>query len=531
MGDVIIDLYKKHVTKEHKIAFLVTWLGGILIHAYKFLNYLPNYDSLLNIYSKQDMLESGRWALSLACGISSYFDLPWVIGLLSCTYIALTAVIVVSVLRIKKPMIIALVGLFLASAPATTQIYVFLFTADGYMLGLLLAALGVYLSRIEEKRISRHIVSALCICIACGIYQSHVSFALILALVYFMDVLLYDRFSKKDCLKWVLRQAILYSVALAAYFVIWKGTMWVLGVSPNEYQGLSQLGEGVNVISNFIVKPIKSVLIYFMQNDVIEHGFTVYATLNILNLVLLGIAILMACIKSKIYKRTWALILFALCLIAMIPFSCYCHWVSNSVIYQARMLQCLILVFVLSMILVEGWMGKRIKNLACVLLLVTVINNVLMANVSYFYMEKSYERTYAEGIEIMDRVYDLQEHHEIERIAVIGTRKDIALDFADPETKKLNVPGQVQIITNVVTETMIMWTGQTESFLDYAFDLTLEPLPYQEKKDLLETSNEVQNMPCWPAQDSVKVLDGILVIKFSNEIGEEQEIPMGDKYH
>ena len=166
MGEGIIELYQRKIKREYKFAFISSFVIALLIHFYKFVNTLPNHDSLYNYYSDQNVLGSGRWALSLACGISSYYDLPWVNGLLSCIYISLTVVVMVALFRIKNYVVIGLVGALLAAAPSTTETLFFLFTADGYMLSMFLAALAVYFSRVEEKRLSRWILSSICVCIS-----------------------------------------------------------------------------------------------------------------------------------------------------------------------------------------------------------------------------------------------------------------------------------------------------------------------------------------------------------------------------
>ena len=76
MGEGVLKYYKTKIRKEYKIAFYSTLIVALLVHIYKFTNTLPNHDSLYNYYSTQNIIGSGRWALSLACGISSYWDLP-----------------------------------------------------------------------------------------------------------------------------------------------------------------------------------------------------------------------------------------------------------------------------------------------------------------------------------------------------------------------------------------------------------------------------------------------------------------------
>lgn len=152
MGLELLDFFKFKVKKEYKIAFFTTFIITLLVHLYKFTNTLPNNDSIMNYYSNQNVLASGRWALSFVCGLSSYYDLPWIIGLFSCLFISLTVVVVVALFKIKNPILIKLIGALVGSSPATTETFFFLFTADGYMISMLLASLAVYFSRIDEKR-------------------------------------------------------------------------------------------------------------------------------------------------------------------------------------------------------------------------------------------------------------------------------------------------------------------------------------------------------------------------------------------
>ena len=518
MGEGLLHFYRTKLKKEYKFAFVSTFLIAMLIHIYKFVNTLPNHDSVYNYYSDQNVLGSGRWALSFACGISSYYDLPWIIGLFSCIFIALTVVVIVALFKMKNPVLIALTGALLAASPATTETFFFLFTADGYMLSMFLAAVAVYYTRIEETRKSRWLFGGACISVSCGIYQSYVSFALVLAVCYFMDVLLDNRHSKEDCFKWVLRQVILYGAALAAYFVIWKLCMHFSGTVANIYQGISEVGKiSVGLLVNGLKESIETTVRYFVQWDVFKHGFSLYAVLNLLVLGALAVGLVQACLKSGLLKRTWALVLLVLCLVALIPFGCMWHFVSEYVVYRAMMLQCCTLIFVLTALLFEKWAKKALaKDLVCLLLALTVFNNGLMANICYFYMHFCYERSYAEGVEMMMDIHDLQGEYEFDKMTVIGSRyKDVQLENTDPETGEMLSVGNFHILSRMIEKTLLFDGIHIELFLKGTYGLDLDLTTIAERDALLATE-EVQTMPIWPADGSIAVVDDILVIKLSD---------------
>ena len=108
MGEGLIRFYHTKIKREWKMAFAVAFFCGLLIHIYKFTNTLPGHDSLFNVYSSQNMAKSGRWFLAIACGFSSYFDLPWIDGLFSLFWIAVTAVLIVDLFRMENPVLIFL---------------------------------------------------------------------------------------------------------------------------------------------------------------------------------------------------------------------------------------------------------------------------------------------------------------------------------------------------------------------------------------------------------------------------------------
>ena len=520
MGEKILQFYQTKLRKEYKTAFVSTFIITMLIHLYKFTNTLPNHDSLYAYYSDQNVLGSGRWALSWACGISSYWDLPWIIGLLSCVFIALTVVVIVALFQLKNPVLIGLIGALLAASPATTETFFFLFAADGYMIAMFLAALTVYFYRMEETRISRLLLSGICICISCGIYQAYVSFALLLAVCYFIDSLLQNNHSKQECFKWVLRQVIIYTISLAGYYVIWKLCMHFSGTVANDYQGISKVGRiSASLLVNGLLNSIKSTILYFLQWDVLENGFTLYSVLSILFLLIMAAGLVISCIKSGILKRTWAVVLLLLCLIAVIPFACMWCFTSDSVKYRAMMLQSLTLLFVLTAVLYERWAKPAAKDAVCLFLILVLFNNALMANISYFYMNLCYEYTYAEGSEMMVRIHTLQEQYDFEKIAVVGTRlQEVQHEDFDSETHKMLNTGKIHILSGLLEKTLLFDSEHTVRFLQATFGMELEPLDFAQRSELLH-KEDVQTMGCWPSGDSVAVIDDVLVIKLSDTEG------------
>lgn len=517
MGEGLIRLFKNKLKQEHKIAFAATFFTALLIHFYKFANTLPNHDSLYNFYSDQNVLGSGRWALSAACGISSFYDLPWVIGILSCFFIALTTVVITMLFKLENPVLIWLSGALLAAAPATTETLFFEFTADGYMIAMLLSALGVYLSRIEEKRVSRQLIAGVCICVSCGIYQAYVSFALILAVCYFMDALFRDLYDRNTFLKWILRQAVIYIFSLAAYYVIWKLLLKLTGTPANDYQGISEVGKiSVGLFVNGIKSSIKSVLLYFLQWNVLENGFSIYSILNIIFLVTSAVGIVIAFVKSGIYKKKWSVLLIIICIVSIIPFAGMWHFASDGCSYRPMMLQSLTLLFIFTAVLFERWAKKLIKESVCVLLILICANNALIANISYFYLNLSYEQSYAEAIEMMIRIRNFED--SFTKIAVLGSKHgDVFSDNIVPESARKLFTDDIHMLKSGIENSLLYDHEHVTRFLNGIFGSKFESVSYTERTALFESS-AVSKMGCFPAENSMAIIGDTLVIKLSDEV-------------
>ena len=514
MGLNVLTYFKEKTTKSQWLAFVGTFICTILAHLYHFANGLPGRDSFLNYYADQNILGSGRWALSVACGFSSYYDLPWVIGISSCLFLALAAVAVVSVLEIKNPMLVLITGALMATAPTVTETFVFLYTADGYMIAMALAAFAVWFSRIEEGRPGRWILSAVCICIACGIYQAYVSLSLILAVCYFMLELMKNRYEKKAYISWAFRQVIIFAAALAAYYLIWQLCMKVQHVVPNDYQGIAEVGTiSTNLLVHGLKSSIRTFKWYFAPWSVATYGFTPYIALNLVFVLFFVISLIVAVWKSEIWKRPWAVILMVLCLAAIIPFSSIWYFTSYSVYYRAMMLPGMVVLFVFAALNLEYWGKQMLQNLFGCLLIAVILNNMVMANIVYFHMNLCYERTYAQAIAMMDDIREQQSLHNVDQYTIVGQRyEETILKGNDPEYGTTNEIGQIQLFTSILDEDLFIEGIRISSFLDMVFGQKME---YHENAVSLEDP-EIQQMPSWPQDGSMMVIDDMLVIKLSD---------------
>lgn len=511
MGQSIIALYRKYVKQSWKTAFLAALILGFGVHMYKFTNTLPGNDSLYNFYHSQNIVGAGRWFLTVACGLSSFHDLPWIIGLFSVIYLALTTVVIADHFRIENPVLLVLCAGMVTVCPSVTDTLYFEFTADGYFLAMLLAALAARLTRMDTITPGRMAAAAVLICLSCGIYQAYVSVALVMAICGFLMELLENRREAKSCWKWVGGQVLVYGAALAGYYVIWKVLLKLEQVQIADYSGISQLGSfGIHVLIGGVRRMLQTLLLFFFEWNVLEHGLTFYGLTNLLLLVFLAAGLVSAVWKSGIFRRGQQLLLLLLALAALPLSICIWHFTSEQVAYFPRMLSSVCILFVFALVLLERWWKPKWSDLAALAAALMILNNALQANITYFYMERSYERSYAAALEMTMRIRPLAEEAGVERIAIAGNiRTDVSMESSD----------RVEcfpLLSRTVMGDLFYDHIHIGMFVQELIDPDLEFLDQVEAAQIA-ASDEVAQMGIWPAGDSIAVVGDTIVVKLDEQ--------------
>ena len=147
--DIFKRIWKK-IKPQWRAAFFGSIIIGLMTYMYTMTNNFLTYDSMWNLYSDQDMITSGRQFLTYACGISSFYSLPWLNGVLAIFYLGIAAAIVTEGFEIKSKMGAVLVGGLLVTFPAISSTFCYMYTVDGYMLAVLFAALAFFADRQEK---------------------------------------------------------------------------------------------------------------------------------------------------------------------------------------------------------------------------------------------------------------------------------------------------------------------------------------------------------------------------------------------
>ena len=399
----------------------------------------------------------------------------------------------------------------LAMSVSTTETLFFEFTADGYFLALMMCALAACLS-CKGNRWYHYAVSGVCVCLSLAVYQAYLSFAGVLCICYLVTQILNGSMDAKASWKWIGKHIAVYGTAMAAYFVIWKLILAITGIQATDYQGINEVGTlHLATVLSGAVDSVKNLLLYFLEWNVLEHPITLYAVLNMLFLLCFFAIVIGAVIKSGVGKVAANVLTLLLCLAACIPMISVWRFLSDGVQYRPMMMHSASLLYILALVLFDKWACKRTSTAFGLLMALICFNCAVMANISYFYLDKCYERSYYMGSRIIERIEQVQDDDdgEIQSIAFVG---NLANEVAIINTEQ----GQrIPLLGAGLEEHLLYDHAHAYLYICNTYGLEL-PAASHEDRQRIENTVVVQTMGVWPEEDSVKIVDGVLVIKLSD---------------
>lgn len=495
------------IKKEYKTAFLSAFFIGLLIHMPAMLSDIPNHDGLGSMYFDQNMITSGRWFLTVACGFSTYYTIPWLIGLLGLFFLGMTAVVLTELLEVDDPAAIMLMSGLLVSFPSLASTFAYVYTLDGYMLALLLAVSAVLCTK---KRKSGFVGGAVCLAFSMGTYQAYLPFTILLCLY---EVILI--FAGEETLRKKVQEALRYLymgiLGMVVYYVILRILLLIQGKELASYQGISSGISGAEAGSSFGVGTILHMYADFFRftgrgNVLFQNFFSLSALL-----VLCGMTLFAACrlgMQRKVWKNPLFFVIIAIAVMAAPLATNVILLISPDVTYHLLMRYQWV-VYLIVMTAFVSRCGKRTAWAGLAAAFVLMFHYALADNIGYTNLQRRYEKTYAYCVRLLDRIEQTEGYYQGIPIAMVGV---VGYE-----------PFPVTDITLPVTSNMIglngdtlLYTGENyELFIRNYLGASLNILSPEEMKDIYY-SEEYIEMESFPAASSVKLVNGMIYVKTEN---------------
>ena len=234
------------ISLQARLSFFCVLFFGLFSHGMGLLNKLSHQDDIANLFSFGATITSGRWMLHVLSWLEALLfgtgnaSLPFYNGLISVFCVGAVCILLVDLLKIRNKVFCALLGCFLIAFPVLTALFSYMFTSHPYMIGLLMMMIGAYLICRETvwwmKGAAVILVGA-----SIGVYQAWLSVLLAVLLIY--DII---ELSEKERIHIFFQrigiQVICVVGGVLAYFAANRFFLNKFGVELTSYQGIDRMG-------------------------------------------------------------------------------------------------------------------------------------------------------------------------------------------------------------------------------------------------------------------------------------------------
>ncbi len=498
------------ISASDKVAFVSAFITGLLIHMPAMLMDVPNHDGLASMYFSQNMITSGRWFLAVVCAVSSFYTVPWIIGLIGLLELALTAVLLKRIFEIENGVTVFIISALLVAFPSLASTFAYVFTLDGYMAGLFLAVLAVYLAKQNH-----YILGGIALAFSLGTYQAYLPFAMLLSIY-----LVWEKMAsgEKNAIKKCLEYVYMGMIGAVLYLVLLKILLAIEGKVLDTYQGIDNL-ENTGLSSRIASLP-------HLYKDFVSFTFSkgfltgnACAVAGGILAVCAAVSAIYLMIKNKLYKKAWFYFV-ALITAVLVPFSAnVVLMITPEVKYHLIMRYQWVLFVIVCMVLCDKCVGKLAKPSQQTLLswigtlaaFAVIVSYAVTINIGYTNLQRMYEKTYAYTIRLLDRIEETPGYYQGVPVAIVG----VIGDDEFPPTE----------VTEPATSEMIGLTGNWliysadnyDAFIRNYLGATLNLVP-EDKETEIYYSDEYIEMESFPGATSVQMIDGIIYVKTEDAV-------------
>lgn len=237
--------------REKIIIFIITFVASMIVHFQLYAITITGPDTLINsMYHRSNVWEVMllRFGLYFIQMIKGNIVSPVLVTLICSILLGITVNIVIDILEIKNKYFKVLISLLFVVSPNISSTLTFFYCSDGYILGLLLACLAVFIVRKYSTKKWPILVSSLLLMLAISMYQTYLSVTMVLCVAtLIIDVL--NKREVKDILLNIFKYLIIGAIGIALFYVISHLIVKLSGLPISSYSGANSIG--LETLTNF----------------------------------------------------------------------------------------------------------------------------------------------------------------------------------------------------------------------------------------------------------------------------------------
>ncbi len=524
------------ITRTVKVSFFCALIVGFLSHLPIIANRLFNHDSLTYLLfdpSSTFALQQGKWLSSpiafLLQGNIASTNIIIPIGIL---FIALTAALTASILKIHSNLWAAVIGAFLVLFPSVMSANTFYGSAV-FFFALLLSALAVFVT-VRMKH--GYLPGIVLLTLSCGIYAVFIGYAAGLFVIVLLLELLENKRKISEILLSGVKFVAVLIVSAAFYYLILKIVQNASGIVLSEYRNIDRIGNiSLSSLFSAVVYAYKKVLYFFIYGIFIYlNNFRIEPMFRVLNWATLMIAAICAAyfgIKTKAYQK-WGRVALIAILVALFPLAIHAVGVLSQNEYT-HWIMCypFVLTFVMMVALIdrvellqqtEQTTEQKLKRrnaftrsagIAVLIVSILLLRQWYMTtNQGYEFLRYADQNALSTGILLVDDIRETEDYQTEIPVAFVGTELPDAFQYITGDFSQVcgtNGDGYTGLrlpITDAEHLKILL-----RDYIGVAFS-------YADSDTISELSKDetIRQMPVYPEQGSIMVYRGYLIVKLSD---------------
>lgn len=511
----IVETLKRKTVDVRERAFIIicsSLFWGIFAHGMMIFNKFSFHDDIAVFFGTSGIkggVSQGRWMCglygTLLSGLFGHdFSIPLYKGLVSFLFIGIAWILISDLMELKNKFGLIAVSGILVVISSITSIFGYIYMALYYTFGLLLSVSGSYLVCKGRKLFNYCMGSVLIVC-AVGTYQLFFAAAICVMLL-FMYKEVVDR--KCDIKEFVLSSLRLLGIAiicLAVYMVITKLVCAISGIPLTNYKNIDKMG--LVEIDEYISRAKTAYGAFINPNryvcDIPYPNASIILYHILVGFLLFTIALYFI---SFFREHNWQAAIEIVLLTSILPIALNLVFLLSG---DSGVIQfyCHVFLYILLLFLVERIARNMYKTgkwyVGCAIGFILILNLSFcrFSNACYLKAELLQEHAISYFNELGTRIHSVEGYTNDTQIAWIAPREKRDVNSVPQQFDGIRLaPYGVETIINDYqwTSFMWIWTG-------YVFQVS--------EKDFSDRP-EVKLMPTYPDDGSIKMIDGVIVVKF-----------------
>ena len=505
--------------KTFVISVISSLLWSLAAHFYAFSRLIVSHDSLHEFYlgaALQDGYTGVTWKIALGrFAVPVYQKLvrgmvttPWLIGILALLFITLTVYVVARIFDLKKPLPIFLAaGILITNPSVFVMASTFITDLDINMLAMLLSAVAVW--SWKEDKLLFWGFGALCICGVMSIYASYLSQTV--ALVMIVSILrLLDGESWKKVLVRGIGAIGMILLGIGLYALATAVICRVAGVALMEgtYNSITNVFTETtrNDLLNRIINSYRDVA-HTLTDSMFGHADQI----SIPAVAAMAGALVMMIVKAVKARISALSALLIAVLLALMPIALDLTLIASCGLVHDLMKCAFVTAYLLPLVIalpgLHGSARLHCAASAVIMLCLGVMSWQYAVQANHVYLKKELESQFTKST--MTRIMTQLEQRE---------------DYVPAQTTLL-FAGDMSHQVKMRRELTKYWTfiglsssspiqswRHYEPYLEYMMGIDVIYCDGDKRWEMI-TSQPVKDMPIYPAEGSIQMIDDVLVIK------------------